>query len=176
MASTGNNWCLQVPPTRTRDIRASVAVLPTHPRVTVFIVVLGQPLPAAADTTASAAAAAGACWTASWQRLDLQRGWAEEKGAMRRSAEDALRRASEGKARAEEKAGLEVMIAAYPTGCQTKVWSARTCIADRFLRVSLVVGLLSTWSAAEKYQKCRCALCEWRRLLLSTHVVEARTH
>lgn len=42
------------------------------------------------------------------QRLELQRGWAEEKGTLRRASEDALRRAAEGRKRFEEEAALEV--------------------------------------------------------------------
>lgn len=44
------------------------------------------------------------------QRLDLQRGWAEEKGGLRRAAEDALRRVVDSKTRAEEEAALKVCV------------------------------------------------------------------
>lgn len=42
------------------------------------------------------------------QRVEMQRGWAEEKGGLRRAGEDALRRAVDAKARAEEEASLKV--------------------------------------------------------------------
>lgn len=42
------------------------------------------------------------------QRLELQRGWAEEKGGLRRAAEDALRRVVDAKGRVEEEAALKV--------------------------------------------------------------------
>lgn len=44
-----------------------------------------------------------------FQRLSLQRGWAEDKAGLRRAADDALRRATEGRARAEEEAAQQVM-------------------------------------------------------------------
>lgn len=44
-----------------------------------------------------------------FQRLSLQRGWAEDKAGLRRAADDALRRATEGRARAEEEAAQQVI-------------------------------------------------------------------
>lgn len=46
--------------------------------------------------------------TFTFQKQELTRGWAEERSGLRRSAEDAQRRATEGKARAEEETAREV--------------------------------------------------------------------
>lgn len=71
------------------------------------------------------------------QRLDLQRGWAEEKAGLRRASEDALRRAVEGNARAREEAALKVpnMLCPCPHGC-----SRSHRYGDRWLSAPLFIG------------------------------------
>lgn len=76
------------------------------------------------------------------QKLELQRGWTEEKGRVRRAADDALRRAEEGRARAEVEATQEVCcrcIAPYVTVTTTigrgMAWCMRA--ARRRLKVTL---------------------------------------
>ncbi|CAM9419821.1 unnamed protein product [Ectocarpus sp. 13 AM-2016] len=65
------------------------------------------------------------------QRLDLQRGWAEEKGGLRRAAEDALRRAMEGNARAREESAVKAQTAQDSLDAQVRSWKAKAETAER---------------------------------------------
>lgn len=72
------------------------------------------------------------------QRLDLQRGWAEEKGGLRRAAEDALRRVVDAKTRAEEEAALKVRARAHSMA-NTHMLERRQCWQPA--RMSLSFGM-----------------------------------
>lgn len=61
-------------------------------------------VPAAADMPLAALP------LANLQRQELQRGFAEQKGGLRRAAEETLRRVVEGKARDDEEAALQVLL------------------------------------------------------------------
>eukprot|EP00904_Undaria_pinnatifida_P002435 jgi/Undpi1/12192/HiC_scaffold_5.g01868.m1 len=65
------------------------------------------------------------------QKLELQRGWAEEKGRARRAAEDSLRRAEEGRARAEVEAALEVRTVQTSLEAQVRSWKSKAEAAER---------------------------------------------
>ncbi|CBJ29432.1 expressed unknown protein [Ectocarpus siliculosus] len=65
------------------------------------------------------------------QRLDFQRGWAEEKGGLRRAAEDALRRAMEGNVREREEAATKAQTAQDSLDAQLRSWKAKAETAER---------------------------------------------
>eukprot|EP00752_Nemacystus_decipiens_P002681 g2507.t1 len=65
------------------------------------------------------------------QRVSLQRGWAEEKGGLRRAAEDALRRAVDAKTRVEEEAALKAQLTQDSLSAQVRSWKAKAEAAER---------------------------------------------
>ncbi|CAM9229909.1 unnamed protein product [Laminaria digitata] len=65
------------------------------------------------------------------QKLELQRGWTEEKGRVRRAAEDALRRVEEGRARAEVEAAQEMRTARDSLEAQIRSWKSKAEAAER---------------------------------------------
>eukprot|EP00903_Cladosiphon_okamuranus_P016387 g15112.t1 len=65
------------------------------------------------------------------QRLDLQRAWAEEKGGLRRAAEDALRRVVDAKTRAEEEAAQQAQTTQDSLNAQVRSWKAKAEAAEK---------------------------------------------